>query len=192
MEATLRESEVSGRDFDWALFGAALAPRLDRLDGNLQRDDEHPRRCFLRQAGHLRFRRHRSGICHRFVDYHTISEHIPWFYLGSLAVLIYTPLAARRIAGAKSWIDLGPVSVQPSEIIKMVVVVAMARYLSDLHVKGYLSFNQIVKAGVICGIPMGLILLQPDMGTALTYMPILGVGCAAAGREAQGDRLLSF
>ena len=62
------------------------------------------------------------------VDYHSLSEHIPWLYLGSLAVLIYTPLAARRIAGAKSWIDLGPVSVQPSEIIKMVVVVAMARY----------------------------------------------------------------
>ena len=52
-----------------------------------------------------------AGIALMFViasvDYHTISEHIPWLYLGSLAVLIYTPLAARRIAGAKSWIDLG-------------------------------------------------------------------------------------
>ena len=93
-----------------------------------------------------------AGIALMFVissvDYHTISEHIPWFYLGSLAVLIYTPLAARRIAGAKSWIDLGPVSIQPSEIIKMVVIVAMARYLADLHVKGYLTLNQIIKAGV--------------------------------------------
>ena len=67
-------------------------------------------------------------------------------------------------------------SVQPSEIIKMVVVVAMARYLADLHVKGYLTLGQMFKAAVICGIPVGLTLLQPDMGTAVTYMPILLVG----------------
>jgi rod shape determining protein RodA len=41
--------------------------------------------------------------------------------------------------------------------------------------------NQIIKAGVICGIPIGLILLQPDMGTALTYMPILGIGVLLRG-----------
>ena len=171
------------RDFDWALFGAALLLALVGLTEiysatmNIAGDVS-----FVKQAIFVF-----AGICLVFVissiDYHTISEHIPWFYLGSLAVLIYTPLAARRIAGAKSWIDLGPVSVQPSEIIKMVVVVAMARYLSDLHVKGYLSFNQIIKAGVICAIPMGLILLQPDMGTALTYLPILGVGLLLRGLQ---------
>src|SRR5262249_35701056 len=53
--------------------------------------------------------------------------------------------------------------------------------LSDLHVKGYLTVNQIVKAALICGVPMGLILLQPDMGTALTYLPILGVGLLLRG-----------
>ena len=72
-------------------------------------------------------------------------------------------------------------SIQPSEMVKMVVIVAMARYLADLHVKGYLTLNQIAKACVICGIPVGLILLQPDMGTALTYMPILGVGLLLRG-----------
>jgi rod shape determining protein RodA len=110
------------------------------------------------------------------VDYHTISEHVPWLYLGSVAILIYTPLAARKIAGANSWIDLGPVSFQPSELVKMVAVVALARYLSDLHLDSYMSLRQIAKAGMICGIPMGLILLQPDMGTALTYIPVLVVG----------------
>lgn len=170
-----------GKDFDWAMFAAAVLLSLIGLTAiysatmNLPEDVS-----FLKQAIFVC-----AGIALMFVvasvDYHTISEHIPWFYLGSLAVLIYTPLAARRIAGAKSWIDLGPVSVQPSEIIKMVVVVAMARYLSELHIKGYLTLNQILKAAVICAIPMGLILLQPDMGTALTYLPILGIGLVIRG-----------
>jgi rod shape determining protein RodA len=175
------EGRRIGKDFDWTLFGAALLLAVIGLTEiysatmNLPGDVS-----FMKQAIFVS-----AGIALMFViasvDYHSISEHIPWLYLGSLAVLVYTPLAARRIAGAKSWIDLGPVSVQPSEIIKMVVVVAMARYLSDLHMKGYLSLNQILKAVMICAVPMGLILLQPDMGTALSYLPILGVGLVVRG-----------
>jgi rod shape determining protein RodA len=170
-----------GKDFDWILFGAALLLALIGLTEiysatmNLPGDVS-----FMKQAIFVA-----AGIALMFVvasvDYHSISEHIPWLYLGSLAVLIYTPLAARKIAGARSWIDFGPVSVQPSEMIKMVVVVAMARYLSDLHIKGYLTLNQILKAGMICGVPMALILVQPDMGTALSYLPILGVGVLIRG-----------
>ena len=175
------EARSFGRDFDWALFGAALLlagiglTAIYSATMNLPGDVSFMKQAIFVCAGIALL------VIVSSVDYHTISEHIPWLYLGSLAVLIYTPLAARRIAGAKSWIDLGPVSVQPSEIIKMVVVVAMARYLSDLHMKGYLSLNQIIKAGVICAIPMGLILLQPDMGTALSYLPIFGVGLLIRG-----------
>jgi rod shape determining protein RodA len=175
------EDRRIGKDFDWTLFAAALTLALVGLTEIYSATMNIPGDVsFMKQAIFVG-----AGIALMFVvasvDYHSISEHIPWLYLGSLAVLIYTPLAARRIAGAKSWIDLGPVSVQPSEIIKMVVVVAMARYLSDLHMKGYLSLNQILKAAVICAIPMGLILLQPDMGTALSYLPILGVGLLVRG-----------
>src|SRR5262245_9190218 len=169
MSAPLEGRRI-GKDFDWILFGAALLLALIGLTEiysatmNLPGDV-----AFMKQAIFVG-----AGIALMFVvasvDYHTLSEHIPWFYLGSLAVLIYTPLAARKIAGARSWIDLGPVSVQPSEIIKMVVVVAVARYLSDLHMKGYLTVNQILKAAVICAIPMGLILLQLDMCTALSHL----------------------
>jgi rod shape determining protein RodA len=130
------EARSFGKDFDWTLFGAALLLALIGLTEIYSATMNIPGDVsFMKQAIFVT-----AGIALMFViasvDYHSVSEHIPWLYLGSLAVLIYTPLAARRIAGAKSWIDLGPVSVQPSEIIKMVVVVAMARYLSDLHMKG--------------------------------------------------------
>ncbi|HET9219202.1 MAG TPA: rod shape-determining protein RodA [Terriglobia bacterium] len=175
------EVQSFGKDFDWTLFAAALLLALIGLTGIYSATMNIPDDVsFMKQAIFVC-----AGIALMFViasvDYHTLAEHIPWLYLGSLAVLIYTPLAARKIAGARSWIDLGPVSIQPSEMVKMVVVVAMARYLSDLHMKGYLNFRQILKAGIICGIPMGLILLQPDMGTALSYVPILGVGLLIRG-----------
>jgi rod shape determining protein RodA len=169
------------RDFDWALFGAAFVlvaiglteiySATKNIDGDIS---------FYKQAAFVCF-----GMVLMFVvsaiDYHTIAEHIPWLYLGSVGVLIYTPLAARRISGAKSWIDLGPISVQPSEVVKLVVVVALARYLTDLHVRGHLSLNQIAKAIMICAIPVGLILLQPDTGTALTYLPALAIGLFVRG-----------
>jgi rod shape determining protein RodA len=175
--------EVRGfwKDFDWALFGAALSLSLISLTEIYSATMNIPGDVsFIKQTIFVC-----AGIVMMFliasIDYHTLSEHVPWFYLGSLAVLIYTPLAARKIAGAKSWISLGPVSFQPSEVVKMVVIVAMARYLSDLHVKGYLTFSQMIKACIVCGIPVSLILLQPDMGTALTYMPILVVGMFVRG-----------
>ena len=175
------EARSFGKDFDWPLFAAALLLALIGLTGiysatmNLPADVSFMKQAIFVCAGIALL------VIVASVDYHTIAEHIPWLYIGSLAVLIYTPLAARKIAGARSWIDFGPVSIQPSEMIKMVVVVAMARYLSDLHMKGYLNVRQILKAGVICGIPMGLILLQPDMGTALSYVPILGIGLLIRG-----------
>ena len=170
-------NQVKGfwRDFDWALFGAAFLLSSISLTEIYSATKNTGDIAFYKQAIFVC-----AGMVMMFiisaVDYHTISEHVPWLYLGSVVILIYTPLAARRIAGANSWIDLGPVSVQPSELVKMVAVVAVARYLSDLHLDRYMSLRQIAKAGLICGIPMGLILLQPDMGTTLTYLPILAMG----------------
>src|SRR6185295_15966626 len=84
------------RDFDWALFGAALLLALIGLTEIYSATMNIPGDvAFLKQAIFIG-----AGVTLTFiiasVDYHTISEHVPWFYLGSLAVLIYTPLAARR------------------------------------------------------------------------------------------------
>ena len=76
---------------------------------------------------------------------------------------------------------LGPVAFQPSELIKMVVVVALARYLSELRSSRYMTFAQIAKACLICLVPMGLVALQPDLGTSLTYLPAIAVGLFVRG-----------
>jgi rod shape determining protein RodA len=71
---------------------------------------------------------------------------------------------------------MGPVAFQPSELIKMVVVVALARYLSELRSSRYMTFVQVAKACMICLVPVALVARQPDLGTALTYLPAIAVG----------------
>ena len=175
--------EIRGfwRDFDWAIFGAAALLSVIGLTEIYSATMNLP--------GDVTFAKQAIFVCVGIalmlvvasIDYHAIAEHIPWIYLGSLAVLICTPLFARKIAGARSWISIGPINIQPSEFVKMVVIVAMARYLAELHVRGYLTFSQIFKAVILCGIPVGLILFQPDMGTALSYTPILAIGLVLRG-----------
>jgi rod shape determining protein RodA len=110
------------------------------------------------------------------INYHLLSEHIPWLYVLSVGVLMYTLVFGRTVAGSKSWIALGSVTFQPSEPIKMVVVIALARYLAELRIGKYMTLSQIVKAAVICLVPMSLVALQGDLGTSLTYLPVIAVG----------------
>src|SRR5262245_15158018 len=110
------------------------------------------------------------------IDYHIIAEHIPWLYLLAIGALVYTLAMGHRVSGSKSWVNLGPVACPPSELIKMVVVVALARYLSELRSSRYMTSVQIAKACAICLVPVSLVALQPDLGTALTYLPAIAVG----------------
>ena len=164
------------QDFDWLLFGAALllcfTSLIEIYSSTMHEQSEN---YFLRQLAWVIL-----GVVFVFViaalDYHVLSEHIPFLYVLALIALVYTLALGRSVAGSKSWVALGPVTIQPSEIIKMVVVVALARYLSELRESAYMTPVQILKASAICLLPMALVALQPDTGTALTYLPILAVG----------------
>jgi rod shape determining protein RodA len=94
----------------------------------------------------------------------------------AIGLLLYTLAFGRTVAGSKSWIVLGPITVQPSEPIKMVVAVALARYLSELRSSRYMTLSQIAKASIICLLPMSLVALQGDLGTSITYLPLIAVG----------------
>jgi rod shape determining protein RodA len=164
------------RDFDWLLFGAAMLLSLTSLTEIYSSTMHEPsENYFLRQFAWVIL----GIVCAvviAAVDYHVISEHIPFLYVLALCALVYTLALGRTVSGSTSWVALGPVTIQPSEIVKMVVVVALARYLSELRESPYMTLVQILKAGAICLLPMALVALQPDTGTALTYLPILAIG----------------
>ena len=176
-----RTSARFWKDFDWLLLAAAVLLSVISLveiySSTMAQSTEN---FFLRQLAWVGV-----GIVFLFViaaiDYHLIAEHIPWLYVLAIMALLYTLAMGHRVAGSKSWVNLGPVQFQPSEIIKMIVVVALARYLSELLSHRYMSFLQIAKACFICLVPMGLVALQPDLGTALTYLPAIAIGLFVRG-----------
>lgn len=93
------------------------------------------------------------------------------FALG-IFLLVITVLVAPKIRGAKSWIVLGSVRVQPSELFKPFCALALAALLSDRRLKKIPQLEIPLAAAAVL-LPMALILLQPDLGTAVSYGALL-------------------
>ncbi|HKU25586.1 MAG TPA: rod shape-determining protein RodA, partial [Candidatus Sulfotelmatobacter sp.] len=107
------------------------------------------------------------------VNYQALLENIHWFYIASILSLLAVAAVGTRVLGAKRWIKLpGGQHFQPSEWIKLVLILALAKYFSDLAGRD-VSWSDIFKAFLIVGVPMALVLKQPDLGTSLTYVPVL-------------------
>jgi rod shape determining protein RodA len=114
------------------------------------------------------------------VDYHLLAEHIVLIYSLTIAFLVSVLLFGNTVAGARSWFGIGSFGLQPSELAKLVVVIALARFFSEISRK-YLTLSQILTAVAICGTPIALVALQPDLGTALAFSPILLLGLFVRG-----------
>ena len=108
------------------------------------------------------------------IDYHTLLGQAYVFY-GLAAVTLAATFAIGMTAfGSRRWIGTSSYHIQVSEFVKLVIVLLVARYLSEL--KGdQLELRDLLKLAGLVGLPMALVMIQPDLGTALTYLPILGV-----------------
>ncbi len=115
-----------------------------------------------------------------FTDYRIFDGLAIWIYAAALLVLVFTLAFGRVVNGARSWIGVGSFGVQPSEFAKVATIMALARYYRGAGERrttliGFLS------GGAITALPMVLVLAQPDLGTALVYIPIFLVTAFAAG-----------
>jgi rod shape determining protein RodA len=116
-----------------------------------------------------------------FLNYHALLERVHWMYIAALASLMSVLLFGQKYLGARRWVKLpGGNHFQPSEWVKLILILAVAKYFSDLQSRE-LSWSDFVKAGAIVGVPMLMVLAQPDLGTALTYLPIAIVGLFLGG-----------
>jgi rod shape determining protein RodA len=105
-----------------------------------------------------------------YFDYHVYSDFITLIYISGLVMLGLVLAVGRSIHSNKSWIDMG-VTFQPSEIMKVVVIVALAKYYSESDHE-QLDLQELAVGGLIVAVPMGLVMLQGDLGTAVTFPPI--------------------
>jgi rod shape determining protein RodA len=117
------------------------------------------------------------------VDYHHLADLARAVY-GLTLVALAAVLAVGSVhQNIRAWFDVGPIEIQPAEFAKLAVIVVLAAYLGGLA--DQLSLRHVVVALVILGVPMGLILLQPDLGTMLVFL-VIGVGMlVAAGTPAR-------
>ena len=114
-----------------------------------------------------------------FYDYRRTEALSIYLYILLILLLIYTRLFGRYVNGAKSWIGIGEFGVQPSEFGKIFFMLFLARYLDNSVNESPLK-RFIVATGILL-VPMGLILLQPDLGTSSVYLPMFLVMCFIAG-----------
>jgi len=109
-----------------------------------------------------------------FNDYRRIIDAAPFFYVAGLILLllVITPLGV-TVNGQKAWLKLPLIGqFQPSEFVKIPTVLMLAKYYGGRKA-GSLSLKEMLIGGAIFAAPVGLIMLEPDAGQAITYMPIL-------------------
>jgi rod shape determining protein RodA len=102
-------------------------------------------------------------------------------YVMSLVMLAAVFLVGKQVFGSTRWIPL-PLGFhfQVSEFVKLVIILLVARFMTELK-SDSLEIRDLLKIGALVAIPMVLVLKEPDLGTALTYLPILAVGALLAG-----------
>jgi rod shape determining protein RodA len=116
-----------------------------------------------------------------FINYQKLLDAVHWMYIASIASLLTVMIFGQKYLGARRWIKMpGGGHFQPSEWVKLILILAVAKYFADLHQRE-LSWPDFIKAGAIVGVPMLLVLAQPDLGTALTYIPIALMGLFLGG-----------
>lgn len=109
-----------------------------------------------------------------FSDYRRLIDSAPIFYVGGLILLllVLTPLGV-QVNGQKAWVRLPLVGqFQPSEFVKIPTVLMLAKYFGARKPTS-LKLKEMLVGGAIFAGPVGLIMLEPDAGQAITYFPIL-------------------
>jgi rod shape determining protein RodA len=114
------------------------------------------------------------------IDYHTLLGQVYIFYGLTLVTLIAVFVVGSKVFGSTRWIRIGGFTFQVSEFAKIVIVLLVARFMTELK-KEDLDWKDLLKIFGFVAVPMLLVMKQPDLGTALTYLPILGVGIFLAG-----------
>lgn len=101
------------------------------------------------------------------VDYHSLCRYAYLLYGGSLALLIAVHFVGKVGLGAQRWISLGFFDLQPSELMKLTLLLALAKNFSERYNRQGMGLTQFLVPALLAAVPILLVLKQPDLGTAL-------------------------
>jgi rod shape determining protein RodA len=106
------------------------------------------------------------------IDYRMLAEHSLLIYLGLCGLLVFVLLKGSTQFGAQRWIAIGPLNLQPSEFARLTVALVLAMYFGENR-RGARNTSDLLIGGFFTLIPLLLIARQPDLGTAVTLLPVL-------------------
>ncbi len=106
-----------------------------------------------------------------FINYQLIGYYSLYIYIFGLFLLVLTLLIADPINNAKRWLNLGLFSLQTSEFIKIAFIILLGKYI-ELRGTEIKKFRELIITAFFLSVPLFLILLQPDLGTGLSLIPI--------------------
>lgn len=110
------------------------------------------------------------GILVALIDYRNFERFAYIIYAGGIFLLLLVFVLASDIRGASRWIRVGGMAFQPSEFMKIPVILAVARFLADDPKTDARSLTDLAPAALLCALPMGLVMMQPDLGTSIIYL----------------------
>jgi rod shape determining protein RodA len=113
-------------------------------------------------------------------DYHSLLGRIVYFYAAAIALLVLTLVLGNKVFGSTRWIRVAGFTLQTSEFVKIVLILLIAKFLTDLKSET-LDWKDLAKLAGFVVLPMALVMKEPDLGTSLTYLPVLVCGVLMAG-----------
>lgn len=172
----------------WIVLAASLALSLIGLYAidlaEAHTPEVSPSGTTIRQAIFLAIGLVSAGVIS--VPHYRLLRFVAWpAYIGCVLLLIFLliPFVPESIVtprnGARGWINLGFVDFQPAEVTKIAYVLTVAGYLR--YRQGHTKLQGLIAPGLIAAVPVGLITLQPDLGTASLFVPSLFAMLLAAG-----------
>jgi len=114
------------------------------------------------------------------LDYRSLADKSHFLYLAIVGLLIFVLFFGVVRGGSRRWIDLGPLNLQPSEFAKATVALVLAKFFGESR-RGVIMRGDLVIAGAITAVPFLIIARQPDLGTAVTLLPVLFAVAFVAG-----------
>lgn len=106
------------------------------------------------------------------VDYSVIKKFSMWLYGLAIVLLGAVLIFGSASKGSSRWLILGPIRLQPSELVKFFLIVSLSYYLSS-RIGKLKAWSEIIPVFLFVGLPLGLIMLQPDLGTGLVFVAIM-------------------
>ncbi len=114
------------------------------------------------------------------IDYRSLADRSHWFYLGIAALLVYVLYFGAVRGGSRRWIDFGSFNLQPSEFAKATLALVLAKLFGETR-RGTLARSDLLIAAALTTVLVLIIARQPDLGTAVTLVPVLLAAAFVAG-----------